>query len=297
MVRRAACGSRGERDVTTRARAVPGRLLEAIAASVRTTVAVRRARVPIDEVARAAEQRQPDCRRFREAIARDGRVNVIAECKRRSPARGVLARAYAPSEIARVYERAGAAAISVLTEPTFFDGALAHLEAVKAATSLPLLRKDFILDEYQLYEARAAGADAVLLIVALLDGGALRHLARRAGHLGLETLVEVHSSWELAVARDAGADVIGVNSRDLRTLAVDMRVCDALIQEAPPGCVMVAESGIRLRQDIDRLAACGYRAFLIGEHLMTAPDPAAALAGLVGAAGGGDLQARGVGGR
>jgi len=280
--------------VTTRARAVPGRLLEAIAASVRTTVAWRRARLPIDEVARAAEQRQPDSRRFREAIARDGRVNVIAECKRRSPARGVLARVYAPSEIARVYERAGAAAISVLTEPTFFDGALTHLEAVKAATSLPLLRKDFILDEYQLYEARAAGADAVLLIAAMLDDGALRHLARRAGDLGLEALVEVHSSRELAVARDAGADVIGVNSRDLRTLAVDMLVCDALIQEAPPGCVMVAESGIRVRQDIDRLAACGYRAFLIGEHLMTARDPAAALAGLVGAAGGGGLPAHGM---
>jgi indole-3-glycerol phosphate synthase len=255
-------------------------LLSAIAASVRTTVATRRASVPLGAAERAAEQRRPDGRRFRDALARAGQVNVIAECKRRSPARGVLARDYAPADTARVYERAGAAAISVLTEPTFFDGALAHLEAVRAASSLPLLCKDFILDEYQLHEARAAGADAVLLIVALLDEATLRRLARSAGDLGLAALVEVHSSRELAVARDAGAGIIGVNSRDLRTLAVDVRVCDALVEEAPPGCVMVAESGIRSRQDIDRLSALGYRAFLIGERLMTAPDPAATLASL-----------------
>jgi indole-3-glycerol phosphate synthase len=263
---------------------VAGGLLEAIAASVRTTTASRRANVPLDAVSRAAEQRQPDGRGFREALARDGRVNIIAECKRRSPSRGVLARRYAPDAIARVYERAGAAAISVLTEPTFFDGALAHLEAVRAATSLPLLRKDFILDEYQIYEARAAGADAILLIVALLGDETLQRLARCARELGLASLVEVHSPLELAAAREAGADIIGVNSRDLRTLAVDPDVCDALIQAAPAGCVMVAESGIRHRADVDRLAARGYRAFLIGERLMTAPDPAAALDELAGAA-------------
>jgi len=279
--------------VTPGARAVPGGLLEAVAASVQTTVASRRARVPIDELARTAAARRPDGRRFREAIARDGRVNIIAECKRRSPARGVLARSYEPGEIARVYERAGAAAISVITETTFFDGALAHLEAVRAATSLPLLRKDFVLDEYQLYEARAAGADAVLLIVALLDDRSLERLARCAADLGLAALVEVHSSLEIEAARDAGADIIGVNSRDLRTLAVDVRVCDALIRHAPHGCVMVAESGMRSREDVERLAACGYHAFLIGELLMTAPDPAAALAGLVGALGGGSLRTRG----
>ena len=280
--------------MTPGARAVPGGLLEAVAASVQTTVASRRARVPIDELARTAAARRPDGRRFREAIARDGRVNIIAECKRRSPARGVLARSYEPGEIARVYERAGAAAISVITETTFFDGALAHLEAVRAATSLPLLRKDFVLDEYQLYEARAAGADAVLLIVALLDDRSLERLARCAADLGLAALVEVHSSLEIEAARDAGADIIGVNSRDLRTLAVDVRVCDALIQQAPHGCVMVAESGMRRREDLERLAACGYHAFLIGEFLMTAPDPAAALAGLAGAPGGGSLRTRGV---
>ena len=268
--------------MTTGARAGPGGLLDAIAASVRTTVAFRRASVPLDELSRAAARRRPDGARFREAIARAGRVNIIAECKRRSPARGVLARAYAPDAIARVYERAGAAAISVLTEPTFFDGALAHLEAVRAATSLPLLRKDFILDEYQIYEARAAGADAILLIVALLGDETLQRLADCARALALAALVEVHSPLELSAAREAGADIIGVNSRDLRTLAVDPGVCDALIQAAPAGCVMVAESGIRHRADVDRLAARGYRAFLIGERLMTAPDPASALAELTG---------------
>ena len=277
------------------ARDAAGGLLGAIAASVRTTVASRRALLPIAELARSAARRQPDGRRFRDALARDGRINVIAECKRRSPARGILARAYAPAEIARLYENAGAAAISVLTEPTFFDGALAHLEAVKAATSVPLLRKDFILDDYQLYEARAAGADAILLIVAMLDDGSLQRLAQCAAGLGLAALVEVHSSRELESALDAGADLIGVNSRDLRTLAVDVRICDAIIREAPPGCVMVAESGLQNRDDVARLAASGYRAFLIGERLMTAPDPASVLAGITGRAVDGAAAAHGGG--
>ena len=271
--------------MTTSARSGSGGgLLDAIAASVRTTLARRRERVPLDEVVRAAGRRPPDGPRFRDAVGRAGRINVIAECKRRSPARGVMARTYAPSAIARVYEQHGAAAISVLTEPTFFDGALAHLETVRGATALPLLRKDFILDEYQVYEARAAGADAVLLIAALLGPVPLRRLASCAASLGLAAIVEVHSSRELSEARDAGADIIGVNSRDLRTLAVDVRICEALSAEAPPGALMVAESGIRGRDDIDRLAACGYRAFLIGERLMTASDPGAALSGLLGPA-------------
>jgi indole-3-glycerol phosphate synthase len=270
--------------MTAPARDLPGGLLGAIAASVGTSLESRRARVPMEALARAAEARTPGGARFREAIAREGRINIIAECKRRSPARGVLSRPYAPGAIARVYEHAGAAAVSVITEPTFFDGAIEHLEAVRAVTSLPVLRKDFVLDEYQLYEARAAGADAILLIVAMLGEGALQGLARRARALGLAALVEVHSIEEMAAASGAGADIIGVNSRDLRTLEVDVGVCDALAREAPAGCVMVAESGIRSRDDIERLAASGYRAFLIGEHLMTASDPGAALAELTRAA-------------
>jgi len=266
------------------ARPVTGGLLDAIRASVSTALQWRRSQTPLDVVARAAERRSPDGRRFRAALAREGGANIIAECKRRSPARGVLARTYEPAAIARGYARAGAAAVSVLTEPTFFDGALAHLEAVRTAVSLPLLRKDFVLDEYQIYEARAAGADAVLLIAAMLDDAALRRLSRCAEALGLAALVEVHSKPELDAAAASGADIVGVNSRDLRTLAVDLRVCDALIAAAPAGVVMVAESGIRSRQDIDRLARAGYRAHLIGERLMTEPDPGAALAALLGPA-------------
>ena len=266
------------------ARPVTGGLLDAIRASVSTALQWRRSQTPLDVVARAAERRSPDGGRFRAALTREGGANIIAECKRRSPARGVLARTYEPAAIARSYERAGAAAVSVLTEPTFFDGALAHLEAVRTAVSLPLLRKDFVLDQYQIYEACAAGADAVLLIAAMLDDEALRHLARCAEGLGLAALVEVHSKRELDAAADAGADIIGVNSRDLRTLAVDLRVCDALVADAPPGAVMVAESGIRSRGDIDRLARAGYRAHLIGERLMAEPDPGAALAALLGRA-------------
>jgi indole-3-glycerol phosphate synthase len=237
--------------------------------------------VPLDRVVRAAQRRTPAGHRFRAALAREGGANIIAECKRRSPARGVLARAYDPAAIARGYERAGAAAVSVLTEPTFFDGALAHLEVVRAAVSLPVLRKDFVIDDYQIYEARAAGADAVLLIVALLGEEELRRLVRCADALGLAALVEVHTREELQAAASVGAGLIGVNSRNLRTLDVDVRVCEEMIAHAPGGAIMVAESGIRSRADIDRLTRAGYHAYLVGERLMAAADPADALAALL----------------
>ena len=262
-------------------RPAAGGLLDAIGASVRTALEHRRSRVPLDRVARAAQSRTPGGHRFRAALTREGGANIIAECKRRSPARGVLARAYDPAAIARGYEGAGAAAVSVLTEPTFFDGALAHLEAVRAAVTLPVLRKDFVIDDYQIYEARAAGADAVLLIVALLGEEELRRLVRCADALELAALVEVHTREELQAAASVGAGLIGVNSRNLRTLAVDVRVCEELIAHAPRGAIMVAESGIRSRADIDRLSRAGYRACLVGERLMTAPDPAAALEALL----------------
>ncbi|HSP91884.1 MAG TPA: indole-3-glycerol phosphate synthase TrpC, partial [Vicinamibacterales bacterium] len=174
-----------------------GGLLDAIAASVRATVAGRRARVPIDVLAGVADCARPDARRFRDAIGRPGRANIIAECKRRSPARGVLARVYAPADLAHSYERHGAAAISVLTEPTFFDGDLAHLEAVRSATALPVLRKDFIVTSYQLWEAKAYGADMILLIVAALEQSALVSLIERTQSLGMTALVEVHDEAEI----------------------------------------------------------------------------------------------------
>ncbi|HET9013116.1 MAG TPA: indole-3-glycerol phosphate synthase TrpC [Gemmatimonadaceae bacterium] len=258
-------------------------LLRTIVAATQQITDTRRAQEPAAALERRAAARQPRGARFEAALAMAGRVNVIAECKRRSPSRGVLAAQYDPVSIARKYEAGGAAAISVLTEPTFFDGALAHLTAVREAVNLPLLRKDFVVDDYQLLEARAAGADAVLLIVAALDQPELVRLQTRAWTLDLAALVEVHDDEELARAVDSGARLIGVNNRNLRTLAVDVGASDRLAAKLPAGVVGVSESGLQTRDDLERLAAAGYRAFLIGERFMTDPDPARAIADLIGA--------------
>jgi indole-3-glycerol phosphate synthase len=254
-------------------------LLQAIVAATTTRVSVRRAAVPaISLEARTIVQSAP--RGFRNALAAPG-VQVIAECKRRSPSRGVLREDYVPASIAASYERGGAAAISVLTEPTFFDGDLAHLEAVRTAVSVPVLRKDFIVDEYQLVEARASGADAVLLIVAALSDADMRRLMRSAEALRLDVLVEVHDERELDRALEAGATLVGVNNRNLRTLEVDVDASFRLAARLPRGVLAVAESGLRTRADLDRLAQAGYKGFLIGERLMTTPDPGATLAALL----------------
>ncbi len=257
-------------------------LLRTIVAATGRITAVRRGREPLAALERRAAQASPDGARFERELGVDGRVNVIAECKRRSPSRGVLAATYDPAALARQYEQGGAAAISVLTEPTFFDGTIAHLEEVRRAVRLPLLRKDFVIDEYQLLEARAAGADAVLLIVAALEQPDLVRLQARAWALGLATLVEVHDEGERARAVDSGARVIGVNNRNLRTLAVDVDASYRLAARMPTGVVAVSESGLQSRADLERLAAAGYRAFLIGERFMTDPDPAAAIQNLIG---------------
>ena len=254
-------------------------LLGAIVAATRTRVAQAASRVPAADLARRADV-MPPTRGFRAALAADG-VRVIAECKRRSPSRGVLRAQYDPAAIARGYAEAGAAAISVLTEPTFFDGTLAHLEAVRACVDVPLLRKDFVVDDYQLLEARAAGADAVLLIVAALDDEALGRLARGARALGLDALVEVHDEVELDRAIMAAADIIGVNNRNLRTLAVDVDASLRLAARIPASAIGVAESGLKTGADVRQLQQAGYRAFLIGERFMTADDPGAALAALL----------------
>jgi indole-3-glycerol phosphate synthase len=260
-------------------------LLAAIVAATQRIVHTRRTREPEVAVARRAEAKQPRGSVFESRLSRPGAVNIIAECKRRSPSKGVLASSYDPVAIARAYEQGGAAAISVLTEPTFFDGALEHLAAVRAAVDVPLLRKDFIVDEYQLFEARAAGADAVLLIVAALDQPTLERLQRRAWDLGLATLVEVHDDEELTRAVASGARVVGVNNRNLRTLRVDVAASDRLAAAMPRHVTGVSESGLQSRGDLERLATAGYRAFLIGERFMTDPDPAAALQALMAADG------------
>ena len=257
-------------------------LLRTIVAATRQITETRRAQEPVSALERRASTRTPRGDRFEAALGMQGRVNVIAECKRRSPSRGVLAPQYDPVAIARQYEAGGAAAISVLTEPTFFDGALEHLTAVREAVELPVLRKDFVVDEYQLLEARAAGADAVLLIVAALEQSELVRLQSRARELGLAVLVEVHDDDELARAIAGGARLVGVNNRNLRTLAVDVGASDRLAAKMPPGVVGVSESGLQTRGNLERLAAAGYRAFLIGERFMTDPDPARAITELIG---------------
>jgi len=257
-------------------------LLRTIVAATRRIVDVRRESTPLAAIERRAAAATPSGSRFESALGATDRVNVIAECKRRSPSKGVLAADYDPVGIAAQYEQGGAAAISVLTEPTFFDGSLEHLAAVRARVGLPLLRKDFIVDEYQLFEARAAGADAVLLIVAALEQPALVALQQRASDLGLATLVEVHDEEELTRAVDSGARIIGVNNRNLRTLAVDVEASDRLAVRLPRDVIGVSESGLKSRKELDRLAAAGYRAFLIGERFMTDADPAGALRKLMG---------------
>lgn len=262
----------------------PADLLGTIVAATKTLTAARAEREPLAALERRAGARTPRPGLFTAALSRTDRWNVIAECKRRSPSRGVLRADYDPVAIATGYAAAGAAAISVLTEPTFFDGAPAHLEAVRAAVDTPLLRKDFIVSEYQLLEARAMGADAALLIVAALTPEELQRLAAFAAGLGLDTLVEVHDAVELRIAIDSGARVIGVNNRNLRTLVVDVHASETLVSMMPTGVIAVSESGLKTPADLSRLSGLGYGAFLIGERFMTAPDPGAALAQLLGGA-------------
>lgn len=248
-------------------------LLAAIVSATERDLAVRQAAEPIAALAkRVYETRRPDGARFFQQLARPG-VNIIAECKRRSPSRGVLAPAYDPVAQARAYVDGGAAAISVLTEPSFFDGSLAHLAAVHAAVAVPLLRKDFVVHDYQLLEAALHGADAVLLIVAALTPAQLARLHIAALRIGLAVLTEVHDEVELDIALDTGCRIIGVNNRDLRTLAVDTEVSARLAGRIPADVIAVSESGLTSAADVGRMRALGYRAFLVGERLMTSMDP------------------------
>jgi len=259
-------------------------LLGTIVAATRRIVDVREAAKPARAVA-AEQSRTPDGAAFERALRGNGvaGARVIAECKRRSPSRGILRADYNPAVHARAYADAGAVAVSVLTEPTFFDGTPDHLRQVRAAVDLPLLRKDFIVTEYQLIEAASLGADAALLIVGAVTQGELTTLLRAAEQLSLAAVVEVHDSDELRRAVDAGSRIIGVNSRNLRTLSVDREVLERIAAQLPSGVTAVAESGIRTREDMERLSRAGYDAFLVGERLIGQPDPGAALRELRGA--------------
>jgi len=255
----------------------PPDLLATIVAAARRIVEVRRQQLSESALEKAASKRKPAGDAFVRAL-RDGEApRVIAECKRRSPSRGILREDYDAPAHARAYAAAGAAAISVLTEPTFFDGSLDDLSAVRAAVSVPVLRKDFVVSRYQILEAVAAGADAVLLIAGALSPSELSGLIEQAHRAGVAALVEAHDADELRAALDCGAHIVGINSRNLRTLDVEPELHERLAPLIPSEMVSVAESGLRELADLQRLARAGYKAFLVGERLITEPDPGAAL--------------------
>jgi indole-3-glycerol phosphate synthase len=254
-------------------------VLDRIVAETREELARRKRELPIMPTQSSAAGEGARTRRFRDALSGEG-VGVIAEFKRRSPSAGALHDAPDLVEIVTAYERGGAVALSVLTEGPNFGGSLDDLRTARATCELPLLRKDFVVDPYQLYEASAAGADAVLLIVAALEQQTLASLYREARALGLDVLVEVHDSLELERALVVGADVVGVNNRDLRDFSVDVERTERLMGEVPPGVIVVSESGIADAEQMLRLYERGVHAVLVGEALMRSSDPAAALRAL-----------------
>ncbi len=225
---------------------------------------------------REAERRLATRRDFRTALT--ARVPaIIAEVKKASPSRGVFSDNFDAGRIARSYDLGGASALSVLTDASYFQGSLADLEAARAAVTLPVLRKDFTIAATHVLEAAAHGADAILLIAALLDEREMRRFRELAAHFLMAALVEVHDAFELEPALASGAEIIGVNNRDLRTFEVTLETSLKLSERIPSGVVRVSESGIRSREDVRRLEAAGFQAFLVGEHLMKSADPAAAL--------------------
>lgn len=258
-------------------------MLEEILRTTREEVARRKRERPeaqLREQASAASNAAAPTRGFRAALTAEPRIAVIAELKRRSPSAGVLREGVEVAQIARAYARGGASALSVLTEEQNFAGSLEDLRAARAACRLPVLRKDFIVDAYQLYEARLVGADAVLLIVAALTARELQALHEEARALGMDVLVEAHDRAELDVALAAGAELVGINNRDLRDFSVDVERTFALMEAIPPGVAVVSESGIAAPEQLQRLERAGVAAALVGESLMRAPDPEQALRGL-----------------
>jgi len=288
-------------------------ILDRILADKRTEVGARKARVPLEDLKRAARDAAP-ARAFARAIA-DGKseirpalrtvppsdgipqharrsrqrrenpkseIRLIAEVKKASPSRGLIRADFDPAEIAAAYEEVGASAISVLTDEKYFQGRLEYLEAVHRAVSLPVLQKDFIIDPYQVYEARAALADAILLIVAALCREELTEFMALAEELGMASLVEVHTSEELDVALEIGARIIGINNRDLRTFETKLDTTLGLAPRVPADRILVSESGIFTRADVERLMGAGVDAILVGESLMREPDPGTKVRELLG---------------
>jgi len=255
-------------------------ILDKIVEARRESIAHRKRVLPDVALKIAVEKGEP-ARDFAGALSREG-FNVIAELKKASPSKGMLREQYAPAELAAALAGAGAAALSVLTEEEFFLGSLADLKAARKAVGIPVLRKDFIIDPWQVWEARAAGADTFLLITAILSDEALRELLELGRSLGMDALVEVHSSEEVERAVAVGARIIGVNNRDLRDFSVKLETSLELVKEIPEACIAVSESGLRTHEDLARLRRAGFDAFLVGEQLMRYAEPAEPLRALIG---------------
>jgi indole-3-glycerol phosphate synthase len=245
--------------------------LDELVGATREAVHRRKRERPLAELEREAGS-QPEGRPFAEALARPG-TSLIAEHKRRSPSAGTIREGLSCADVVSAYERGGAAALSVLTEGAHFGGSLADLREARAASELPVLRKDFTIDPYQLYEAKAAGADAVLLVVGAMSQDELADLYREAHALDLDAIVEIHDEEELDAALEVDADVLGINNRNLEDFSVDIQRTFDLLHDVPAGKVVVSESGIQTRDQIDELEQVGVDAVLIGEALMRAPDP------------------------
>jgi indole-3-glycerol phosphate synthase len=255
-------------------------ILDRIVAARRESIAHRKRVLPEVALKIAVEKKVPPPRDFPAALSRPG-INIIAELKKASPSRGVLREDFAPAPLALSFEQGGAAALSILTEEEFFLGSLENLKEASRVTKIPILRKDFIVDPWQVWETRAAGADTFLLIAAILSDAAMRDLLALGRSLKMEPLVEVHTREELDRTLAAGARIIGVNNRDLRDFQAHLETSFSLIEAIPEECLAVSESGLRSHDDLARLRAAGFDAFLIGEHLMSGPDPGAALSALL----------------
>ncbi|AGA27943.1 indole-3-glycerol phosphate synthase TrpC [Singulisphaera acidiphila] len=258
-------------------------ILDEIVASKRREVAAARLRMPLQEMEDQAAS-APPVRDFRAALAGPGPIQLIAEVKKASPSAKVIRADFDPIAIARAYQGHGAACLSVLTDVPYFQGHLSYLARIRASVAIPLLRKDFIIDEYQVVEARLAGADAILLIAEILDDETLARLLARARGLGMAALVEFHEEANLPRVLASGADLVGINNRDLRRFVTDLDLTLRLRPQIPPDVLLVSESGIRTHADVKRLEAAGVSAILVGESLMRADDIGLAVEQLLGLA-------------
>lgn len=260
---------------------MPGSILDEIVSVKRREVAAAQRRMPLEEL-EAQVTDAPPVRDFRAALAGGGSIQLIAEVKRASPSAGLIRPDFDVVEIARTYQEHGAACVSVLTDTPYFQGHLSYLARVRASLAIPLLRKDFLVDEYQLVEARMAGADAVLLIAEILDDASLYRLHDRARLLGMSVLIEFHEAANLPRVLAAGSNLVGINNRDLRSFATNLEHTLRLRDRIPPEVLLVSESGIRTHHDVSRLEAAGVSAILVGETLMRAPDIGQAVNELLG---------------